>query len=345
MTTRKLSHSPRPIASEGDNPNLIVDISLIIPVAAILDGRHIRRLPKEVVAPLMRYSPRIPASDWAAIRVFVLDAVGAASEGTTLDTNRALKIAAHFVQWAVNLQGLPQEPGAVFNRRVIDNYCESLTLEEGSRASYRSVLVALADRVAPADNPEPMQPIRRRTIKDPYTAEEANGFRSWANGQRTVERTRKAKLLLAGAAGAGLWPGELGELFPEDVTASESGVTVAIRGRCPREVAVRAEWEEMFLEAVSGCEPGKPMWGPERTTREPKNLVSDFTSRSDGTAPKASRLRGTWLVQLLDERVHISVVFKASGFKQFNNLHNYLPYLTLPSVQDARSQLRGGERS
>lgn len=345
MTTQSSTSTTRSFATENGNPNLIVDVSLIASTPVILDGRHIRRCSKEVVAPLMRYSPRIPDRDWAAIRVFVLDAVAAASETTTLDTDRALKIAAPFVQWAVNLQGLPQEPGAVFNRRIIESYCESLNLEAGSRATYRSMLVKLADEVAPAQNPEPMQPIKRRSIKDPYTAAEVDAFRVWAYGQRTAQRSRRAKLLLSGAAGAGLWPAELGDLHPEDVTASESGVTIIVRGRNPREVTVRSEWEEMLLEAVADSEPGKPVWGPERTTSKNKNLVTDFTERCDGTAPKPSRLRASWLVTLLDERVHIAVVFKAAGFKQFDNLHHYIQYLTTPSVQEVRSQLRGGDRA
>jgi hypothetical protein len=69
---------------------------------------------------VLRHSPRIPDRDWAAIRVFVLDAVAAASVTTTLDSHRTLKIAAPFVQWAVNLQGLPHVTGTVFKRRVID---------------------------------------------------------------------------------------------------------------------------------------------------------------------------------------------------------------------------------
>lgn len=136
------------------NPARIDDISLTTNTSVILDGRHIRRLPKEVVASLMRYTPEIPERDWAAIRVFVLDAVAAAAETASIDRDRALKIAAPFVHWAVNHQSLPQVAGAVFNRRVIDGYCESRNIANGSVASYRSVLLKLADQVAPAENPE-----------------------------------------------------------------------------------------------------------------------------------------------------------------------------------------------
>ena len=338
-TIRPASAFKRPPGSEK-----IDDAPVIVHAAVILDGRHTRRLPKEVVATLMRYTPEIPDGDWAEIRVFVLDAVAAAAESSSIDPDRALKIAAHFVQWAVNQQSLPQVAGAVFNRRVIDGYCESRTIANGSVASYRSVLLKLADHVAPAENPQPMRPIPRRSINDPYTRDEVEGFRGWACGQRTALRTRKAKLLLAGSAGAGLWPAELGDLQAEDVTASSSGVTIQVRGRAPREVTLLAEWEEMFLEAMADCEPGVRAWGDQRTAPKNKNLVTDFTENCDGIAPKSTRLRGSWLVRLLDARVHIEVIFNASGFKQFNNLHNYLAYLTASSAQDSRAQLRGRGR-
>ena len=171
-----ISTTPTVSATSAQKPTDVISPAAL--AAAILDGRHIRRLPKEVVTRLKRYSPKIPDRDWAAIREFVLDAAAATAECTSLDLERAVKIAAPFVQWAVNVQGLPQEASAVFTRRVIDGYCQSRTdVEEGSIASYRSILLKLADHIAPSENPAPMQPIPRRSIKDLYTRAEVEGFR------------------------------------------------------------------------------------------------------------------------------------------------------------------------
>jgi len=152
----------------------------------------------------MRYSPRFSDRDWAAIRVFVLDAVAAAAESSSIDPDRAMKIAAPFVQWAVNLEGLPLEANTVFTRPVIEAYCESLSLTDGSVGTYRSILRAISDQIAPTANPEPSRPISRRSIQDPYVGSEIDGFRAWAHGQHTTTQTRKAKLLLSAGAGAGL---------------------------------------------------------------------------------------------------------------------------------------------
>ena len=324
---------------------MIDDAPVITHAAVILDGRYIRRLPKEVAAPLMRYSPRFSDRDWAAIRVFVLDAVAAAAESSSVDPDRAMKIAAPFVQWAVNLEGLPLEANAVFTRPVIDAYCESLSLTDGSVGTYRSILRAISDQIAPTANPEPSRPISRRSIQDPYVGSEVDSFRAWAHGQHTTAQTRKAKLLLSAGAGAGLRPNEIGAIRPADVDISDSGITIHVHGAAPRQVTLLAEWESMFLEAIAGIEPPAVVWGDSSAVSKNKNLVTTFAETCTGVAPIPSRMRASWLVTLLDRRVHMTVVFDASGFKQFNNLYQYVQYLTRPGRQDARAQLRGSGRA
>ena len=341
-TSTKKSMSPSKARSGSAR---IDDVSIITTRAAILDGRHVRRLPKEVVAQVRRYSPKIPERDWAAIREFVLDAVAAAGEGTQLDMGRAVMIAAHFVQWAVNLQGLPLEPSALFNSDVIEAYCDSLGLGDGSVSTYRSVLRVVAKGVAPEANQERGRPISRRNIQDPYVAKEVEKYRAWAHGQSTEVQTRKAKLMLSAGAGAGLWPNEITAIRPQHVTISESGITIAVQGKSPRPVTLLAEWESMFRDAIDGVELTSIVWGNLHPESKNKNLITNFTEHCVGTAPVPSRLRASWIVTLLDRQVNMAVLFEAAGFKQFNNLHQYIPFLTRPGSQDSRTQLRGGERS
>jgi hypothetical protein len=336
---------PKEIPSPSASANTVSprdDPSTFTAPAAILDGGHIRRLSKEVVASRMRYKPQIPKGDWAAIREFVLDAVAVASDGTSVDPDRAVIIAAPFVQWAVNLQGLPLEASAVFNTRTIEAYCDASQLAAGSVATYRSILRAIANQVAPGENPEPTRAIPRRNIQDPYVDAELKRFRAWAGGQSTAIRSRRAKLLLSAGAGAGLRPYEILAVRPTDVTAGESGVTIQVHGTSPRRVTLLAEWESMFLDAMSGIDSLASIWGNSSTVSGNKNQITNFTEHCTGFAPTPTRLRAHWIVTLLDNHVHISVIFEASGFKQFHNLHEYVRFTRRPGTQDARAQLRGG---
>ena len=348
MNVKQNTPSTRPSSAENQPTQLdqtaVLSETTLLPIT--LDRRNLQRLAKEVIASLMRYIPQMPAREWNQISEFVLDAVAGASYGTTLNPDRALKITAPFVRWAVLLQGLPQLANSVFTSGNIEQYClwlaEKNNLEEGSVASYRSVLRKLADALAPAENPEPTRTYARRRIQDPYIRAETNRYRLWANGQHTDAQKRKAKLLLSACAGAGLRPFEIGSIRPADVYVSESGVTITISGSSPRQVTFLAEWEEMFEEAIAGVEPDAFVWGDTTTRTKNKNYVTDFTEHCIGAAPLPSRLRASWLVTLLDRRVHMAIIFEASGFKQFDNLHQYIRFLTRPGNQEARAQLRGG---
>lgn len=310
-----------------------------------LDGRNLQRLAKEVIASLMRYAPRMPPREWAIIREFALDAVAGASNGTALNPDRAIKSIAPFVRWAVLLQGLPQLANAVFTSKNLEAYCtwlkEEKHLTEASISTYRSILRAVADLVAPEENPVPTGVYPRRRIQDPYVPAEINRYRAWANAQHTTGHTRKAKLLLSACAGAGLRPSELGAIRPVDVYISESGITITVAGKSPRDVTLLAEWETMFEEAIAGVDPQEFVWGDTTARTKNRNFVTDFTERCTGVAPLPSRLRASWLVTLLDRRVHMAIIFEASGFKQFDNLHQYIRFLTRPGHQAARAQLRG----
>ena len=343
MSKKKSAKPARVSTGVTSMPSDQSDASPHRPQAAILNGVHIRRLPKEVVAGLMRYVPQIPKRDWAAIREFVLDAVAIAADGTTVRPDRALMIVTPFARWAISLQGLPQEASAVFNMSVIEAYCDSLTISDGSVATYRSILRSVADRVAPAESTGPTRSYSRRQIQDPYNETELQRYRSWANGQPTATKTRQAKLLLSCGAGAGLRPIEITALRPQDLTIIESGITIHVDSTPPREVTILAEWEDMLLEAVSGIAPSAVAWGDTPIVSKNKNLVSNFAEHSAGAAPVASRLRTYWLVNLLNRRVHLEVIMLAAGFKRFDNLPQILKFTDKPGAQDARAQLRGGD--
>ncbi|MFM9919729.1 hypothetical protein [Lacisediminihabitans sp. H27-G8] len=287
----------------------------------------------------------MPKAEWAKIRSFVLDAVAGSSIGTSLDSDRALVITAPFVRWAVLKQGLPQEASAIFTTRAIEQYClwriEKDSLTEGSVASYRAVLRRVSDRIAPETNPEPTRAYSRRRIMDPYVRSELDKFRAWANGQSNDLQTRRAKLLLSACAGAGLNPGELGTIRPIDVDISESGITISVQGAHPRKVTLLAEWESMFLDGIAVADPMTFVWGETATRTKDRNYIASFTHRCVGVAPLPTRLRGSWIVTLLDRRVHIATILEAAGFTHFDNLHQYLPFLTKEGSHEARSQLRG----
>ncbi|MBC7592568.1 MAG: hypothetical protein H7288_01255 [Kineosporiaceae bacterium] len=348
MTHENTFPSPRPISAKKRPTKftLAEKASVVSVPPVVLDGRSLKQLPKETSASLMKYAPNMPKQHWVKISAFVLDAVAAASTLAEVNADRAVRITAPFVEWAVVYQGLPLEASSVFTTPAIEHYCrwlvEKKKLEEGSVASYRSVLRKIADCVAPAKNLEPTRAYARRNVQDPYAAAELHRYRAWAHGQHTKIQARRAKLMLSAGAGAGLRPKEIGLIRPSDVTISESGVTLSVRGDFPRQITLLSEWEDMFCDSIADIQPNMIVWGDTTNPSRDKNLITNFADRCTGVAPIPSRLRASWIVTLLDRRVHMAIIFEAGGFTQFNNLHQYIPYLAKPGTPEARTQLRRG---
>lgn len=165
-------------------------------------------------------------------------------------------------------------------------------------------------------------------------------YRTWALGQHTINNRHKAMTMLALSAGGGLWSAEIGLVLREDIVADKTGVMISVHGDTPRQVPLLRQWEDWLLEVAETRQPGEPLFGS--TTRgNHVNMLSNFTSRSLGEAPTNARLRATWIVTHIALATPMKGLFRASGFKQFGNLHHYLKYVDELGDLEYRKLLRG----
>lgn len=293
----------------------------------------------EVINAVERYEPSGRPTGWEHIKPFVRQiAATAASEAS--DAARLMIVLNAFVRWAVTEEGLPMTVEGLFTRRVIDAYCAESPTSEGTRATYRSKLVAVAEALNPGGMPRRLEPIARRTIQPPYSPAEMAEFMSWANGQRTDLKRRKARLMLALCAGAGLRAGEL-DLLRSDVTVDTQGILLNIRsGESPREVPLLRQWEGWVAAELAGLTHDAPLWMSD-VQRKNKSLLNGFTDKTTGKSPNGTRLRATWIVTHLAAGTPIKELMRAAGMTQFNNLHHYLAYVDNVGELAYRSELRG----
>lgn len=312
---------------------------------AILDGRHYRSEPEEVIASLQQYAPNGSEREWLAIREFVFDAAVLTAAASSYPADRVLKITAGFVRWAVTEQGLTLESTAIFSRRLIEFYCNSLNLSDGSIATYRSVLARVTEVVAPSDSVTEFTPIRRRVIQAPYSDKEMNSVVAWAKGQPTAIGRHNARAMLALIAGAGLRPAEILLVQPADIVSDAYGVTVTVRGATARMVPVSYEWEKWAIQIATDRPAGRPLWGAPGRTVKNKNFINEFATSSAGEAPNSARLRATWILSHLKASTPMKDLQRAAGFTKFDNLHHYLEYIEAANDIDYRRALRGAGRS
>ncbi|SEB53865.1 hypothetical protein SAMN04489806_1024 [Paramicrobacterium humi] len=300
------------------------------------------QLSDEVLTALKTYRPQ-KTDEWDALKEFVTDACSLAAPATAYTAKLLMTVTTPFVVWCVYEQGWPMQADVVFSRQAINQYCteENKARSEGTRRNYRAMLTRISEVVAPEEHPDKYDGLARKRTATPYTDKEIAGFRTWALGQLTPEKRRKAMLMLVLCTGAGLKSSDIAQIFPEDVTADEAGIVISIKGRAPRRVPLARDWEDWFFALLQQSEPGVPLWGtPNRTNAS--NLLSSFTQYTVGKKPNSQQLRATWIVNHLRAGTRVKELMKALGQDKFENLPRYLEFVDSLDDTEYRRQLRDG---
>ena len=81
---------------------------------------------------------------------------------------------------------------------------------------------------------------------------------------------------------------------------------------------------QLVLE--TGGEPSEFLLAPESVASR-RSLVADITYRMDKRAPRAHRLRSTWIIEWL-ERAPAPYVLSISGLTKFKALDRHLPFVS-----------------
>ena len=227
--------------------------------------------------------------------------------------------------------------------RYIDVGCAHLS--EATRGNYRSrlhrVSVAVLGPELATGRParyRPSDPAR------PYRTRELSDLWSWACGQPTESLRSGLRTLIVLGAGCGLDTPEAAAVQPEDVTVYPDGYCeVRVRGSRPRRTACRRAYERELASLVQLAHPGTHLFRP-HCHRRGQNVAVNFidrASRSD-QAPRlvVGKLRVTWIVTLIDERVPLSVIVAAAGVDTLHSLSRFLPFARAVDPTEARNFLR-----
>ncbi|MBF0671356.1 MAG: hypothetical protein IR160_02080 [Salinibacterium sp.] len=309
--------------------------------ASFSTGEYYLSCSPQIVAEVEHY--RSAQKQWPKVRHIVRDAVARTAEARTLSAKTLMRIVGPFALWCVTTRRIQPDPQHLFTQETIDAYCLSLTLSAGTVATYRSALTTTARTVnALAYAPAPT-PLPKRTVQPPYRETELDEYRAWAGAQRTEQLKQKARVMIALMAGAGLSPIETTTLRVEDVGVDGDGVLLTVHGSKPRQVAVLHEWEQWVIESVAEREPSDFVWGAAQRRVRP-NQISEFIHAATAGAPASQRLRATWIVTHLGLGTPLTVLFRAGGIAQLDNLDQYLVHVPTRSDPESRTLLRGPRR-
>lgn len=342
MNDYRLNDNPTPaLATRRSSSTLASNSISARPPASSGIGEYYLSCRPQIVAEVEHY--RSAHKQWSKVRHIVRDAVPRTAEARTLSAKTLMRIVGPFALWCVTAHKLEPDPKQMFTQETIDAYCLSLSLSAGTVATYRSALTSTARTVnALAYAPAPT-PLPKRTVQPPYRETELEEYRVWAGAQRSEQLRQKAKVMIALMAGAGLSPMETTTLRVEDVDVDGDGVLLTVHGSKPRQVAVLREWEQWVIDAVAERQPSDFVWGAEQRRVRP-NQISEFIHAATAGAPASQRLRATWIVAHLGLGTPLTVLFRAGGIAQLDNLDQYLVHVPMRSGPEARTLLRGPRR-
>jgi hypothetical protein len=314
-------------------------------VAGLLSGCSYSQMNEGVRAVMTNYKPQRSHPEWARIEAFVKDACSLAAPKTTYTASLLLTVTSAFALWCVADQGWPLQADVIFSRQAIDMYCsqENPDRSEGTRRNYRAILMRVSEVVAPEEHPDAMTPLSRKRIAEPYSNEEMNEFSLWAVGQNSTEKRRRAMLMLAFCAGAGLKSSDVSTIYPDDVVVDKLGITITVGGTNPRLVPLEGQWETWMVAILAQVPRDIPIWGKPNRTLDGK-LLSSFTQYTVGQRPRGDRLRATWIVDHLRAGTRIKELMRALGVDKFENLPRYLEFVDALDDDCYRTELRGEVR-
>lgn len=303
----------------------------------------------EVSADVTRRIDRFYARDidpavWSVIGPLVKEAIAAAAptqprRATTIGSRTAL-----LLSWCFK-RGMDLTPEVVFHPDTIDEFISTACghFTKGTRSTYRSTLLQVGEAYvgAPLFAPRAL-PLPTSDPEAPYTADEISALWGWARGLPTVSMRDGAAVVLAFGLSTGIKAVELNAATAAWIEDTPAGLAVDIPGDRARRVPVRKRWEPTMRDALARAGSGL-VFRPERDHVNDRHLSRFLERLPRGDVPKLSmqRLRVTWIVELLDERVPLQLVADAAGV-QADLLGRYAPFTSAFTRCEADDLLRGG---
>ncbi|MGX7763424.1 hypothetical protein ACWQ06_32760 [Streptomyces angustmyceticus] len=279
---------------------------------------------------ILDYQPSEEPAEWPVVAGGVRMVAAATCDSVPYPVQKLMLVLSGLAVYAERV-GIARDPLLWLAPETMTRFLLARTnLEGNSVQTYRSILLRIREALLWLEYGQ--QPTPRMSAKcqraAPYTPPELARYLMWARALPPASAIGGSALaLLALSAGCGLTRREVLAARGTDITVLPSeAVVVAVPGS-DRLVVCRAMWEEDLAARARAAGDGF-LFLPQRQTAAPKNGISNWVKRnlkrSSGLpALKLARLRSTWIVELLRQRVPEDVIASAAGMKSTAALAPY----------------------
>ena len=288
-----------------------------------------------------RYTPVMSPDHWNDIGGFVKEAIRSFNPKTVSVARAYLAAAAPFVHWSWQTAGLDIDAG-VFTHHNVARFVSQVMSSKSDWYQYHTAqrLNRLVTHLTGKKTSQLNGPNSRAA--HPYSREELLEFRSSAVRRSNAARRGNARVLLGLGAGAGLSAAEIALAKVSDVRAEGSDLQVNVRGRHPRLVPVRLEWQETLRLGLRDRIEDDWAFAGYRIPQYSARVIHQFhlDDRTEST-PQPTRLRATWIVQLLQTGAPVNIVLTLAGLAEAVSLNRYVRALPPTSPDEYRDTITG----
>lgn len=276
-------------------------------------------------------SPDMHPEQTAAVRPFLQQVIAASTlsgpESVRKHCNHVTALAAYALA-----RGRALDVASLLTTAVIDEYVRTgmATASDALKAERRRRLLALARTVNPGPNsPFQLAPISHVSIKPCYTPKEIGVISRVCWTQPTPLKQQALSIVVALGAGAGGDSMDLRALRVRDIEdlGDDKGIQVRFQEPRPRVVPVRVAFEALLRSAVDGRLPGALLLGQKKDRRNTAARAIENAALHKVPRIEPSRLRATWLADLMTDSVPIGLILQAAGLKSARTLAELLPHL------------------
>jgi hypothetical protein len=273
---------------------------------------------------------------WEGVRQTVIDIVRAFEPISEDDALAALRSVTRLTIWCHFDRGYELDSTLILHDVSIERFI-AMTMPSSPAPTQRREAQRLLAIAAGVHRTRQIPSIKAMKLarSSIYSSKEQVAIVGWAQTQNSERVRRNADLVVALTLGAGLYPAELLAARVGNVAELGDLLIVNVGGDNPRQVPIRRFWADIVRERIVGRPSDEQLMIHEKQPDSTTSVMTLFVGTSRAGRPDPQKMRSTWIVGLLNDRVPVPIVLKAAGLKHSDSLNRYLPFVDEPANSDA----------
>ncbi len=310
-----------------------------------------RELPAELAAIIDRYtSKEFAPATVDRVRPFLRDAITASTLTGPASVTKYCRHLTALAKYGID-NGIDLTVPALLTTSVIDEYTQVSkgALGDSVRAERRKRLLNIASNANPGPHtPVKLAPLSHIAAKSCYTPAESAAIIRVSQTQPTEAKRRSLCAVVGLGFGAGLDSVDLRLLEIGHIQDEGSdGIMVHVPGKRPRVVPVRRRLEELVRIAIADQPADALVIGVKKDRKNIASRAVEGAALFSVPHIEQSRLRTTWLADLMTDPVPLGLILQAAGLQSARTLADLLPHLDVWMQHkgldvNGDTELRGG---